>query len=107
MTGRIEPVPGVSGMGSAAGRTAAAGAEEEEARGGGRAVGLTIPEFQGVTHAILSDFRALSYGSLDDERCRCCCRILAGGLIVGAGRGTGTGRAMAPAPGGGGGGLGG
>ena len=98
--GRIERVPGVSGMGIGAGRTAA-GAEE---RGGGRDGGLMTPEFQGAT---TFTFFAALFDSLDVERCRCCCLITDGGLIVGAGVGTGTGRAIAPAPGGGGGGCGG
>ena len=111
MAGRIVPMPDVSGMGNgAAGRTAAAACaeeeeeEEEEERGGGRDGGLRIPEFQGAT---TFTFFAALFDSLDVERCRCCCLIMDGGLIVGAGVGTGSGRAIAPAPGGGGGGCGG
>ena len=93
IAGRIEPVPGVWGKGIGAGRTGVGS--------GGREGGLMTPEFQGATLAVLSFFPALSYGSLDDERCF----RMEGGLIVGAGLGTGTGsRAIAPAPGGGGGG---
>jgi hypothetical protein len=98
LVGIIGRMPvGVSGMGIGAGRT-----EGGAAFGGGRVGGFAIPEFQGATLGF-SAFRDLSY----ESNSRCCCLMMASGLIVGAGRGTGTGIAIAPAPGGGGGGPGG